>query len=240
LASGARIGRARTPVNGVIMTETTSIVAEPRDRAGKGVARATRREGRVPAVIYGGKEPPVLISLEEKDLGRRVHSPTFHTHIFEIKVDGATHRVLPRDVQLHPLTDRPIHLDFLRIGKDTVVEILVPVEFINQDASPGLKRGGVLNIVRHELSLYCPVERIPEHITVDVTGFDVGASIHISHVKLPEGVRSTITGRDFTIASIAAPSGLRSSEGEAAAEAAPAAAAPAGKAAPAKAPAGKK
>jgi large subunit ribosomal protein L25 len=206
------------------MSEYTTLVAQPRDRAGKGVARATRRENRVPAVIYGGKEPPVMIALDRKDMERRVHSATFLTHLYEIDVDGTKHRVLPRDVQLHPLTDHPIHLDFLRVGPGVTIDVAVPVEFINQEASPGLKRGGVLNIVRHELHVKCPVENIPEHITIDVTGFDVGASIHISHVTLPAGVKSTITGRDFTIATIAAPSGLRSSEEEAASAATEAAA----------------
>ena len=233
------------------MSEYTTLVALPRDRAGKGVARATRREGRVPGVIYGGKEPPIMIALERKDMERRVHSPTFFTRLFEISLDGAKHRVLPRDVQLHPLTDHPIHVDFLRVGADTTVDVAVPVEFINQEASPGLKRGGVLNIVQHELHLRCPVERIPEHIVVDLTGFEVGASIHISHVQLPEGVSTAVKGRDFTIATVAAPSGLKSADAaEDAAEAASAAAlkapvvgkAPAAaKAAPAaKAPAAKK
>lgn len=231
------------------MSEYTNLVAQPRDRAGKGVARATRRENRVPAVIYGGKEPPVLIALERKDIERKVHNPNFFTHLFEIDVDGTKHKVLPRDVQLHPLNDHPIHVDFLRVGEGVTIEVAVPVEFINQEASPGLKRGGVLNIVRHELHLRCPVERIPAHITIDVTGFEVGASIHISHVNLPEGVRPTIAGRDFTIATVTAPSGLKSADAaEDAAEAANAAAAKAasGKAAPAakapaaKAPAGKK
>lgn len=190
------------------MSDIITLAAQPRDRAGKGVARATRRQGRVPGVIYGGAEPPVLISLDRAELGRHVHGATFFTHLFELNVDGKGHRVLPRDVQLHPLTDLPIHVDFLRVGSGTVIEVAVPVEFINQEASPGLKRGGVLNVVRHEIDVRCPVESIPEHITIDLTGFEVGASIHISHVKLPEGVKPTID-RDFTVATIAAPSALR-------------------------------
>jgi large subunit ribosomal protein L25 len=222
-----------------MMSQYTTLAAQPRDRAGKGVARATRRENRVPAVIYGGKEPPIMIALEKKDIERKVHSATFFTRLFEITLDGATHRVLPRDVQLHPLTDHPIHVDFLRVGAGVTIDVAVPVEFINQEASPGLKRGGVLNIVRHELDLKCPVENIPEHISIDVTGFEVGDSIHISHVKLPEGVRPVIAGRDFTIATVAAPSGLKSADAaEDAAEAASAAAAKAPpKVAAAKAPA---
>jgi len=216
------------------MSEIISLVAEPRDRAGKGVARATRRQGRVPGVIYGGKEPPVLISLEKADVARKVHSAGFFTHLFEISVGSHKHRVLPRDVQLHPLDDQPIHIDFLRVTKDATIEVAVPVQFINQEASPGLKRGGVLNIVRHEIELVCPAEAIPEHITIDMTGFDVGDSIHISQVTLPEGVKPAIADRDFTVATVASPSVLRSTE-ETEAEAA----ATAGAAAPAAAPAAK-
>ena len=203
------------------MSDIINLVAQPRDRAGKGVARATRREGRVPAVIYGGKEPPVLVALELKDLARRAHSAAFFNHLIELDVGGKKHRVLPRDVQFHPLNDSPIHVDFLRVAADATIEVAVPVEFINQDASPGLKRGGVLNIVRHEIDLVCPVEAIPDHITVDMTGFDVGDSVHISNVTLPPNVTPSITDRDFTIASVAAPSGLKSADAEAeAAEAA--------------------
>jgi len=211
------------------MSDIINLVAQPRDRAGKGVARATRREGRVPAVIYGGKEPPVLVALELKDLARRAHSAAFFNHLIELDVDGKKHRVLPRDVQFHPLNENPIHVDFLRVAKDATIEVAVPVEFINQDASPGLKRGGVLNIVRHEIDLVCPVEAIPDHITIDMTGFEVGDSVHISHVKLPANVTSSIADRDFTIATIVAPSGLKSDD--AAADAAEAAASAASSAA---------
>lgn len=220
------------------MSDITTLVAQPRDRAGKGIARATRREGRVPAVIYGGKEPPVLIALELKDVVRRAHSPNFFTHLFEIAVDGKKHRVIPRDAQFHPLKDTPIHVDFLRVAAGATIEVAVPVEFINQEASPGLKRGGVLNIVRHEVDMVCPVDAIPEHITIDVTGFELGDSIHISHVKLPAGVTPSITDRDFTIATVTAPSGLKSAD--AAADAAEAAASAAASAAAAPAPAAKK
>jgi large subunit ribosomal protein L25 len=218
------------------MSDITTLVAQPRDRAGKGVARATRREGRVPAVIYGGKEPPVLVALEMKDLARRAHGASFFTHLLELDVGGKKHRVLPRDVQFHPLKDHPIHVDFLRVAKDATIEVAVPVEFINQEASPGLKRGGVLNIVRHDVELICPVEAIPDHITIDMTGFEVGDSIHISHVKLPANVRSSIADRDFTIATVTAPSGLKSADAAAdAAEAEASAAAAAAAAPPAKA-----
>ena len=214
------------------MSDITTLVAQPRDRAGKGVARATRREGRVPAVIYGGKEPPVLVALEMKDLARRAHGASFFTHLLELDVGGEKHRVLPRDVQFHPLKDHPIHVDFLRVSKDATIEVAVPVEFINQDAAPGLKRGGVLNIVRHEVELICPVEAIPDHITIDMTGFEVGDSVHISHVKLPANVVPSITDRDFTIATVTAPSGLKSADAAADAAEAEASAAAAAAAAP--------
>jgi large subunit ribosomal protein L25 len=214
------------------MSDITTLVAQPRDRAGKGVARATRREGRVPAVIYGGKEPPVLVALELKDLARRAHGASFFTHLLELDVGGKKHRVLPRDVQFHPLKDHPIHVDFLRVAKDATIEVAVPVEFINQDASPGLKRGGVLNIVRHEVELICPVEAIPDHITIDMTGFEVGDSVHISHVKLPANVVPSITDRDFTVATVTAPSGLKSADAAADAAEAEASAAQAAAAAP--------
>jgi len=207
------------------MSDIITLAAEPRDRAGKGVARATRREGRVPGVIYGGHEPPALISLDRAELGRHVHGATFFTHVFELQVAGAAHRVLPRDVQLHPVSDLPIHVDFLRVGAGTVIEVAVPVHFINQEASPGLKRGGVLNVVRHEIDLRCPVESIPEQIIIDLTGTEVGESIHISRVTLPEGVKPKID-RDFTVATIAAPSALRGAAEETV-EAAPTTEAPA-------------
>jgi large subunit ribosomal protein L25 len=231
-------GDADRPLSHAIVTEfpmsdITTLVAQPRDRAGKGVARATRREGRVPAVIYGGKEPPVLIALELKDMARRAHSPNFFTHLLEINVDGKKHRVLPRDAQFHPLKDQPIHIDFLRVATGATIEVAVPVEFINQEASPGLKRGGVLNIVRHEVDLVCPVEKIPESITVDMAGFELGESVHISHVKLPPNVTPSITDRDFTIATVVAPSGLKSDDAAADAAEAAASAAASAAAAPA-------
>ena len=199
------------------MTEVTPLSAEARARAGKGVARQTRRDGRVPAVIYGGKQAPITISLEKFEFNRILHQPGFFTKLFDITVDGAKHRVLPRDVQFHPVTDVKLHVDFLRVSADTRTSVLVPIEFVDQDKSPGLKRGGVLNIVRHELDVTCAADNIPTQITISCEGIDVGETIHFSRVTLPEGVTSTITDRDFTIATIGAPSGLKSEEAEAAA-----------------------
>ncbi len=196
------------------MSDTLTLPAETRDRAGKGASRALRREGRVPAVVYGENQAPQSIHVEEKELRRQLGTGHFFNSIVEIELGGAKVRTLPKDVAFHPVTDRPLHADFLRISKDHKVHVNVPVEFENEAASPGLKRGGVLNIVRHELDLICDPELIPDAIHIDVTGLEIGASIHISHVNLPEGSKSAITDRDFTIATIVAPSGLRSEEGD--------------------------
>jgi large subunit ribosomal protein L25 len=198
------------------MSETLTLPAEARERAGKGASRSLRREGRTPAVIYGGKEEPTMIHVEQKELVRQLGTGHFMNSIVLIEIGGKTVRTLPKDVAFHPVTDRPTHVDFLRLTGDSKVEVSVPVVFVNEEASPGLKKGGVLNIVRHELELMCPNADIPEEIQIDVTGKELGDSIHISEVTLPKGVTSVITDRDFTIATVIAPSGLKSSEGEAA------------------------
>ena len=196
------------------MSDQLTLTAETRERGGKGASRDLRRNGRVPAVVYGGKEEPLMIHVEEKLLMKQLMTGHFMNSVVMIDVGGKQIRTLPKDVAFHPVKDRPIHADFLRISKDAKVHVEVPVVFANADASPGLKRGGVLNIVRHELELVCAADKIPDEIAIDVTGFDVGDSIHISHVKLPEGVASAITDRDFTIATIVAPSGMRSEESD--------------------------
>lgn len=196
------------------MSDTLNLPAETRERAGKGASRALRREGRVPAVIYGGNEEPVAIHVEEKLLIKQLGTGHFFNSIVEVEVGGKTVRTLPKDVAFHPVSDRPLHADFLRLSANATIHVNVPVVFANEEASPGLKRGGVLNIVRHELELICQADKIPDEIAIDVTGLEVGASIHISHVKLPAGSKSAITDRDFTIATIVAPSGLRSEEGD--------------------------
>ena len=209
------------------MVEALKIAAQPRERAGKGAARATRRAGRVPAVIYGEKQAPQLIDLDPKELTMQIQKAgqSFFTRVFDVQLNGKGVRVLPRDVQLHPVTDKPEHVDFMRVGEHTRIRVSIPVEFVNKDKSPGLKRGGVLNVVRHAIEVYCTVDNIPQVITVDLDGLDIGDSVHISKVKLPEGVRPTITTRDFTVAAVAAPSVLKSPEEEAAEAAAKAAAA---------------
>jgi large subunit ribosomal protein L25 len=196
------------------MSDALTLPAEARDRAGKGASRELRRQGRVPAVIYGGKEEPTPIHLEAKELVRQLNSGHFMNSIVMIDIGGKQVRTLPKDVALHPVTDRPLHVDFLRLSKDAKIQVAVPVVFVNDEASPGLKKGGVLNVVRHELELVCESDKIPDEIQLDVTGLDVGDSIHISHVSLPAGSVSAITDRDFTIATIVAPSAMKQTEGE--------------------------
>jgi large subunit ribosomal protein L25 len=196
------------------MSDQLTLSAELRERAGKGASRALRRDGRVPAVIYGDKQEAVTVHVEERALIKLLMTGHFTNSVIELELGGKKVTTLPKDVAFHPVSDRPIHVDFLRIAKGAKVEVSVPVMFINEEKSPGLKRGGVLNVVRHELELICDAAKIPDDIQVDVTGFDVGDSIHISNVTLPSGSASAITDRDFTIATIVAPSSLKSSEGD--------------------------
>jgi large subunit ribosomal protein L25 len=199
------------------MSETLKLAAEMRERAGKGASRAVRRTGRVPAVVYGAGQSAMPIHVEEKILVRQLSTGHFMNSVVEIEVDGQAIRTLPRDVQFHPVSDRPIHVDFLRLTGDAVITVSVPVHFIDEDKSPGMKRGAVLNIVRHEVQLDCASNAIPDQIDVSLAGRDVGDSIHISAITLPAGVVPHIHDRDFTIATMVAPSALKS-EDDAAAE----------------------
>jgi large subunit ribosomal protein L25 len=185
------------------MSDALILPAEARERAGKGASRALRREGRIPAVVFGGKQEPTTIHVSERTL------------IVEIELGGEKMRTLPKDVATHPVTDRPTHVDFLRLAKGAKIDVNVPVTFINEDDSPGLKKGGVLNVVRQDLELVCEADKLPSEIVIDVTGKEVGDSIHISEVELPEGSESAITDRDFTIATLVAPSALKRAETEA-------------------------
>jgi len=214
----SRPGAPATKKGNAMSHESYELKAEARDRVGKGSAREVRRQGKIPAVIYGDKQPPLSIALTYKDIYYKIHGGGFLTTIATIDIDGKKIQVLPKDFQLDPVRDFPMHVDFLRIGKDSVVTVQIPVHFENEEKSPGIKRGGVLNIVRHEIEFTVPANAIPDAITVDLTGTDIGDSIHISAITLPEGVKPTITDRDFTIATIAAPAVLRSEE-DAAAEA---------------------
>ena len=196
------------------MSDALTLPAEARERAGKGASRQLRREGRVPAVIYGGKEDPTMIHVEEKELVKQLMTGHFMNSIVEVEIGGKKVKTLPKDVALNPVTDRPEHADFFRLAKGGKIEVSVPVVFLNEEASPGLKKGGVLNVVRHELELVCDNDKIPGEIEVDVTGKEVGDSIHISEVQLPAGSESAITDRDFTIATLVAPSALKKAEGD--------------------------
>ena len=187
------------------MSEAITINATRRSEVGKGAARAARRAGQIPGIVYGAGADPVAIALEELALNRLLGQPGFFSHLFQLDVAGEKMNVLARDLQVHPVTDRAMHVDFLRVSTDTVIAIEVPAVFLNEDDCPGLREGGILNIVRHAIELYCRPDAIPEQIEVDLTGYEVGDSIHISAIKLPAGVEPTITDRDFTVATIAAP-----------------------------------
>jgi large subunit ribosomal protein L25 len=191
------------------MSDQLTLAAETRERVGKGASRALRRAGRVPAVIYGQNQAPASIHLEEKALVRALNTGHFMNSVIMV----AGERTLAKDVAFHPVTDRPMHVDFLRIGEHSKVTVAVPVVFTDEEASPGLKRGAVLNVVRHELELTCDAAEIPDQISITLQGLDVGDAIHISNVTLPQGVESAIDDRDFTIATIVAPSSLKSDEG---------------------------
>jgi len=213
------------------MAATITLSVKPREGAGTGHARATRRAGMVPGVLYGEGMKPTLIAVDPRELTREFVKPGFFARLIEVELGGAKHRALPREVQLDPVTDRPVHVDFMRVGAGTKITVAVPVRFVNAENSPGIKRGGILNVVRHTIDLLCPVDAIPEHITIALDNLEIGDSVHISKVKLPEGTRPLIS-RDFTVASIASPTAVRE---EAAAAAAAAAAAVAAAAAAAEA-----
>ena len=199
------------------MVDATKIAVQPRERAGKGAARAVRRSGRVPGVIYGEKAPPELIDLDPKLLEAELAKPGFFTRVFDVEVSGKVQRTLARDVQFHPVTDWAEHVDFMRVGEKTRIRVGIPVKFTNQDKSPGLKRGGVLNVVMHDLEIVAPASAIPSELVVDLEGLDIGASVHLSQVKLPAGVTAVTHEKDATVATIAAPTVQKTVEEEAAA-----------------------
>jgi large subunit ribosomal protein L25 len=200
------------------MSEQLTLPAQARDRAGKGASRALRRDGRVPAVVYGDKKEPLSVHVEEKLLVKMLNTGHFMNSVVMVELDGKPNRTLPKAVDFHPVTSRPIHVDFLRIGEHAQVTVAIPVRFDNEEASPGLKRGGVLNIVQHELELVCDAAHIPDEIHIPLDGLEIGDSIHISDVKLPEGTKAAIDDRDFTVATIVAPSAMKQVEEEAAPE----------------------
>ena len=198
------------------MSEQLTLPAEARERAGKGASRALRREGRVPAVIYGEKKEPLSVHVEEKLLAKMLSTGHFMNSVIMVEVGGKPNRTLPKDVQFHPVSSRPIHVDFVRIGEHAQVHVNVPVHFTDEEQAPGLKRGGVLNVVRHELELVCDAAKIPNEIVISLAGLEIGDAVHISHVNLPEGSKSAIEDRDFTVATVVAPSAMKAEEDEAA------------------------
>ena len=189
-----------------------NLKAIKRNNLSSGSNNKLRAEGFIPAILYGGKDPNQNISVSKKEISNIINSDTFLSKVLEIEVDGKKEKVIPRDVSYHVVSEEPIHIDFMRIvtGKKIILEI--PVKFINHPDSPGLKRGGVLNIVRRKVELKCPAENIPNEITVDLNGTDIGTSIKISSVKLPENVLPTITDRDFVVATVAAPTVIKEPE----------------------------
>lgn len=197
------------------MSITIKLAAENRAKAGKGASRAIRREGRVPAVIYGAGSAATPIHIEEKLLVRQLHTGHFMSAVVELELDGTTIRTLPRDVAFHPVTDRPIHVDFLRLKGNELVTVTVPVHFTGQDESAAIKSGAMLNIVAHELKLDCPGDNIMDEVTVNIAGLAIGASVHIGDIALPAGVKPHGRETDLTIATIVAPKAMRSEEAEA-------------------------
>ena len=188
------------------MVETIS--ALPREARGKGGARRIRREGRIPAVIYGNKQEPVTLSLESRRLAQALGNPQFFIQLVDVELEGQKHRVLPREIQYHPVSDAPLHVDFLRFDPDRRIAVAVPVRFEGEKDSPGIKRGGILNVVRHEVEVNCTADNIPQEIVLDLSGLEIGDSLHASAVTLPEEVEFVISDRDFTIATIASPAVL--------------------------------
>ena len=195
------------------MSDTLTLSAATRERAGKGASRALRLEGRVPAVVYGNKQEAISITVEEKALVKALSTGHFMNTVVMIDGVGDNVRTLPKDVQFHPVTDRPLHVDFLRIGEHSSVHVNVPIVFTDEETSPGIKRGGVLNVVLHELELICDAAEIPDQLTVSLMGLEVGDSIHLDAIKLPSGAKAAHADRDNTIATIVAPSALKSEEG---------------------------
>jgi len=200
------------------MSKIVNLKATARGQGGKGASRAVRREGRVPAVVYGDKKDPQMVSLAYNELETHVRSGRFLSTLIDLEIEGATVRAIPRDIQFEPVRDFITHVDFLRLGKNARIAVAVPVHFKNHEASPGIKKGGVLNIVSHEIDLYCPADFIPDDIVIDLTGLEMGKSIHIGDIQLPANVAPVSRDHALTIATITAPGGVQEGETPAAVE----------------------
>jgi large subunit ribosomal protein L25 len=196
------------------MAEAHELKAWARERIGTGGARAVRRDGRVPAIVYGDKGEPLPVAVEYTEVLKQLNTGHFQSTVYMLDLDGKKTRVIPRDVQRDPVKDFPLHVDFLRVSAHATINLNVPVHFLNEEESPGLKRGGVLNVVRHEIEVLCPVDSIPEAFEIDLTGLDIGDTIHVSAIDMPKGVTPTIDDRDFTVATIVASSAEKSEEAE--------------------------
>lgn len=196
------------------MADSYKLSAEVRERAGKGVARALRREGKIPAVLYGDKQEPITLSVLSGEVTKLYNTGRAMSTLIDLDINGTNHRAITRDLQFDPVRDTVLHADFLRLGKGSTISVEVQVHFSNEETCPGIRRGGVLNVVRYTVDLICPADSIPEAIEVDLAEADIGDSIHISAINLPNGVVPAISDRDFTIATIAAPAGLKSESGD--------------------------
>lgn len=190
------------------MAQIGELKAAARERAGKGGARAERRLGRVPGIVYGGDKPPLSISVGDKELRQRIFAGHFLTTVLDLDIDGAKHRVIPRDYQLDPVKDTPLHVDFMRLGEGATIRVSVPVHVRNAETAPGVKRGGAVNVVTHAIELRCPADAIPDAVEVDLAGLDINGSVHLSTVALPPGVQPVASG-DLTLVTIVAPSGFQ-------------------------------
>src|SRR4030095_15766309 len=211
-------------------TTVKELKATARPKSGKGAARAERRAGRVPGVIYGNNQPPVTISVDDRDLRQRILAGRFTTTIYDIDLEGKKHRVIPRDFHLDPVRDFPIHVDFMRLGEGATIRISVPLHVVKSESAPGIKRGGTVNIVTHAIELECSVDNIPQYVEADASGLEIGYSLHLTDITLPSGVKS-LTREDATLVTIVPPSGYAEEQKAAAAAAAGGTAAPAGGAA---------
>lgn len=193
------------------MSSVVALEAQKREKVGTGAARATRRLECLPGVVYGPGKEPMPISLDAKVLGIELQDPAHLTKLYSLKIAGKEHKVIIRDVQYHPVTDRPVHVDMYFVSKGAKLHVFVPVHFINEEKSPGMKRGGVLNVIMHEMELNVPADNIPEYVTIDLDGLNIGDTVHLGDLNLPEGVEPTHPDRDFTIATVVAPSALKRS-----------------------------
>ncbi len=196
------------------MAQAIALKAEERQGTGTGVARALRREGKIPGIIYGGKNEPQPITVDLKAVSTEIQKPGFFSRVYTIEMDKAKIQVIARDIQFHPVTDIALHVDFQRVDKDSKINVSVPVEYINEDKAPGLKVGGMLNIIIHNLEIVCPADSIPGKISINLAGMNINQSLHLDAVKLPKGVKAAHPARDYTLVTIVPPAGEEKEKAE--------------------------